>query len=128
MEISIQPRGGACEYRAIFTGLYMFLNNEFLTVVSFSSPHGLLAVGKVDQLHPDLAIDPLGILRPPSKLNHQLPLVQLICHGSVIFLKIHCDSVLMLSIFCRGHALTKVSCLFLGQCIFFFCKNGRCWL
>jgi len=40
-----------------------------------SSPHGLLAVGKVDQLHPDLAIDPLGILRPPSKLNHQLPLV-----------------------------------------------------
>nr|ACL53360.1 unknown [Zea mays] len=40
-----------------------------------SSPHALLAMGKVDQHHPDLAIDPLGILRPPSKLNHQLPLV-----------------------------------------------------
>uniref|UniRef100_A0A452Y8Z4 poly(A)-specific ribonuclease n=1 Tax=Aegilops tauschii subsp. strangulata TaxID=200361 RepID=A0A452Y8Z4_AEGTS len=40
-----------------------------------STPHGLLAIGKVDQLHPDLAIDPLGILRPVSKLTHQLPLV-----------------------------------------------------
>jgi CCR4-NOT transcription complex subunit 6 len=34
-------------------------------------------MGKVDQLHPDLAVDPLGILRPPSKLTHQLPLVKL---------------------------------------------------
>ncbi|KAL5219189.1 hypothetical protein ABZP36_019873 [Zizania latifolia] len=40
-----------------------------------SIPHGLLAMGKVDLLHPDLAIDPLGILRPVSKLTHQLPLV-----------------------------------------------------
>uniref|UniRef100_A0A6V7QUE9 poly(A)-specific ribonuclease n=1 Tax=Ananas comosus var. bracteatus TaxID=296719 RepID=A0A6V7QUE9_ANACO len=40
-----------------------------------SAPHSLLAMGKVDQLHPDLAIDPLGILRPASKLTHQLPLV-----------------------------------------------------
>lgn len=40
-----------------------------------SAPHALLAMGKVDQLHPDLAIDPLGILRPTAKLTHQLPLV-----------------------------------------------------
>ncbi|KAJ9695599.1 hypothetical protein PVL29_010871 [Vitis rotundifolia] len=40
-----------------------------------SAPHALLAMGKVDPMHPDLAIDPLGILRPASKLTHQLPLV-----------------------------------------------------
>ncbi|PIN07168.1 Glucose-repressible alcohol dehydrogenase transcriptional effector CCR4 [Handroanthus impetiginosus] len=40
-----------------------------------SAPHALLAMGKVDPLHPDLAVDPLGILRPPAKLTHQLPLV-----------------------------------------------------
>ncbi|KAL5976719.1 Carbon catabolite repressor protein 4 1 [Asimina triloba] len=40
-----------------------------------SAPHALLAMGKVDQLHPDLAVDPLGILRPANKLTHQLPLV-----------------------------------------------------
>ncbi|KAK6126834.1 hypothetical protein DH2020_039427 [Rehmannia glutinosa] len=39
-----------------------------------SAPHALLAMGKVDPLHPDLAIDPLGILRPTAKLTHQLPL------------------------------------------------------
>ncbi|KAG8371831.1 hypothetical protein BUALT_Bualt12G0004000 [Buddleja alternifolia] len=40
-----------------------------------SAPHALLAIGKVDPLHPDLAVDPLGILRPAGKLTHQLPLV-----------------------------------------------------
>ncbi|KAK4432186.1 Carbon catabolite repressor protein 41 [Sesamum alatum] len=40
-----------------------------------SAPHTLLAMGKVDPLHPDLAIDPLGILRPAGKLTHKLPLV-----------------------------------------------------
>ncbi|KAL6555472.1 Carbon catabolite repressor protein 4 1 [Orobanche gracilis] len=40
-----------------------------------SAPHTLLALGKVDPLHPDLAVDPLGILRPTTKLTHQLPLV-----------------------------------------------------
>ncbi|KAJ8754561.1 hypothetical protein K2173_005722 [Erythroxylum novogranatense] len=40
-----------------------------------SAPHALLAMGKVDPLHPDLLIDPLGILRPHRKLTHQLPLV-----------------------------------------------------
>jgi hypothetical protein len=40
-----------------------------------SAPHSLLATGRVDAAHPDLATDPLGILRPPSKLCHSLPLV-----------------------------------------------------
>jgi len=40
-----------------------------------SAPHSLLAMGKVDPMHPDLVVDPLGILRPLSKLAHQLPLV-----------------------------------------------------
>lgn len=40
-----------------------------------SAPHALLAMGKVDPLHPELAVDPLNILRPHSKLIHQLPLV-----------------------------------------------------
>lgn len=40
-----------------------------------SAPHALLALGKVDPMHPDLAVDPLGILHPPTKLVHQLPLV-----------------------------------------------------
>lgn len=40
-----------------------------------SAPHALLAEGKVDPMHLDLVVDPLNILRPPSKLAHQLPLV-----------------------------------------------------
>ncbi|XP_024974206.1 carbon catabolite repressor protein 4 homolog 1-like isoform X2 [Cynara cardunculus var. scolymus] len=40
-----------------------------------SAPHALLAIGKVDPMHPDLAVDPLGILRPATKLTHSLPLV-----------------------------------------------------
>lgn len=40
-----------------------------------SAPHALLAMGKVDPMHPDLTVDPLGILRPHTKLVHQLPLV-----------------------------------------------------
>ncbi|XP_020423737.1 LOW QUALITY PROTEIN: carbon catabolite repressor protein 4 homolog 1 [Prunus persica] len=40
-----------------------------------SAPHTLLAMGKVDPSHPDLQVDPLNILRPLSKLIHQLPLV-----------------------------------------------------
>ncbi|GAB4843747.1 Carbon catabolite repressor protein 4 1 [Ancistrocladus abbreviatus] len=40
-----------------------------------SAPHSLLAMGKVDPMHPDLSVDPLGILRPHTKLSHQLPLV-----------------------------------------------------
>ncbi|CAK9199439.1 unnamed protein product [Sphagnum troendelagicum] len=42
--------------------------------VPMSAPHSLLATGRVDAAHPDLATDPLGILRPPSKLCHSLPL------------------------------------------------------
>ncbi|XP_062002800.1 carbon catabolite repressor protein 4 homolog 1 [Rosa rugosa] len=40
-----------------------------------SAPHTLLAMGKVDPSHIDLQVDPLNILRPLSKLIHQLPLV-----------------------------------------------------
>ncbi|KAL8162284.1 hypothetical protein V2J09_013773 [Rumex salicifolius] len=40
-----------------------------------SASHTLLALGKVESLHHDLTVDPLGILRPHSKLSHQLPLV-----------------------------------------------------
>lgn len=50
------------------------INLEFLLNI-FSAPHTLLAMGKVDPLHPDLMVDPLGILRPYTKLTHQLPLV-----------------------------------------------------
>ncbi|XP_039130714.1 carbon catabolite repressor protein 4 homolog 1-like [Dioscorea cayenensis subsp. rotundata] len=40
-----------------------------------SAPHTLLSIGKVDPAHPDLAIDPYGILRPNNKLSHNLVLV-----------------------------------------------------
>ncbi|RAL48702.1 hypothetical protein DM860_001022 [Cuscuta australis] len=40
-----------------------------------SATHSLLAAGKVDPMHPDLQVDPLGILRPVTKLAHHLPLV-----------------------------------------------------
>ncbi|MFS8001278.1 putative poly(A)-specific ribonuclease [Helianthus anomalus] len=39
-----------------------------------SAPHTLLTIGKVDPLYPDLVVDPLGILRPTTKLTHTLPL------------------------------------------------------
>lgn len=59
---------------AVSADIPMLVCGDFNTVPG-SAPHALLAMGKVDQLHPDLVIDPLGILRPASKLNHQLPLV-----------------------------------------------------
>ncbi|KAK2990683.1 hypothetical protein RJ640_029358 [Escallonia rubra] len=40
-----------------------------------SAPHALLAMGKVDPMSSELAVDPLGILRPATKLTHALPLV-----------------------------------------------------
>ncbi|KAK1368675.1 hypothetical protein POM88_034767 [Heracleum sosnowskyi] len=40
-----------------------------------SAPHALQALGKVDHMHPELAVDPLGIMCPANKLLHQLPLV-----------------------------------------------------
>uniref|UniRef100_A0A251USE4 Uncharacterized protein n=1 Tax=Helianthus annuus TaxID=4232 RepID=A0A251USE4_HELAN len=42
--------------------------------VNLIAPHVLLTIGKVDPLHPDLVVDPLGILRPTTKLTHTLPL------------------------------------------------------
>lgn len=59
---------------AVSADIPMLVCGDFNSVPG-SAPHALLAMGKVDQLHPDLAVDPLGILRPASKLNHQLPLV-----------------------------------------------------
>ncbi|KAF8085221.1 hypothetical protein N665_0676s0033 [Sinapis alba] len=52
----------------------MLVCGDFNTVPA-SPPHSLLALGKVDPMHPDLMVDPLGILRPHTKLTHQLPLV-----------------------------------------------------
>ncbi|KAJ0255510.1 Carbon catabolite repressor protein 4 2 [Hirschfeldia incana] len=52
----------------------MLVCGDFNTLPG-SAPHTLLVLGKVDQAHPDLMVDPLGILHPPTKLTHQLPLV-----------------------------------------------------
>ncbi|CAN8279928.1 unnamed protein product [Cochlearia groenlandica] len=52
----------------------MLVCGDFNTLPG-SAPHSLLVMGKVDPLHPDLLVDPLGILRPQTKLTHQLPLV-----------------------------------------------------
>ncbi|KAF7104319.1 hypothetical protein CFC21_105222, partial [Triticum aestivum] len=35
------------------------------------TPHGLHMVSKIDQVHPDRAIDPLGIICSVSKLTYQ---------------------------------------------------------
>jgi len=62
----------------LLQGSLIIVNNLFLKVIFLfccSAPHALLAMGKVDPSHPDLAVDPLNILRPHSKLVHQLPLV-----------------------------------------------------
>ena len=39
-----------------------------------AAAHSLLVRGAVSPANPELANDPLGILRPASKLQHQLPL------------------------------------------------------
>ncbi|KAL0714869.1 hypothetical protein Bca4012_021848 [Brassica carinata] len=52
----------------------MLVCGDFNTLPG-SAPHSLLVYGKVDPQHPDLMVDPLGILRPQTKLTHQLPLV-----------------------------------------------------
>lgn len=59
---------------AVSADIPMLVCGDFNSVPG-SAPHTLLAMGKVDQMHPDLAVDPLNILRPATKLNHQLPLV-----------------------------------------------------
>ncbi|KAJ7570133.1 hypothetical protein O6H91_01G107700 [Diphasiastrum complanatum] len=52
----------------------MLVAGDFNSVPG-SAPHNLIATGRVDPAHPDLAADVLGILRPASKLCHQLRLV-----------------------------------------------------
>ncbi|EYU20684.1 hypothetical protein ABFS83_11G002500 [Erythranthe nasuta] len=59
---------------AVSADIPMLVCGDFNSVPG-SAPHALLAMGKVDQHHPDLSMDPLGILLPSSKLTHQLPLV-----------------------------------------------------
>ncbi|XP_010554898.1 PREDICTED: carbon catabolite repressor protein 4 homolog 2-like [Tarenaya hassleriana] len=51
----------------------MIVCGDFNTLPG-SAPHSLLAMGKIDPLHQDLMVDPLGILCH-TKLTHQLPLV-----------------------------------------------------
>ncbi|CAD5179806.1 unnamed protein product, partial [Musa acuminata subsp. malaccensis] len=59
---------------AVSADIPMLVCGDFDSVPG-SAPHALLANGKVDPLHPDLAVDPVGILRPTNKITHQLPLV-----------------------------------------------------
>ncbi|XP_058073818.1 carbon catabolite repressor protein 4 homolog 1-like isoform X2 [Magnolia sinica] len=59
---------------AISADIPMLVCGDFNSVPG-SAPHALLAMGKVDSLHPDLEVDPLRILHPANKLTHQLPLV-----------------------------------------------------
>lgn len=51
----------------------MLVAGDFNTVPA-SAAHSLLVKGAVSPANPELASDPLGILRPSSKLQHQLPL------------------------------------------------------
>ncbi|KAF8396022.1 hypothetical protein HHK36_017634 [Tetracentron sinense] len=71
-QVSTLVRG--LEKIAVSADIPMLVCGDFNSVPA-SAPHALLAIGKVDQMHPDLAIDPLGIVHPPSKLNHKLALV-----------------------------------------------------
>eukprot|EP00271_Cylindrocystis_brebissonii_P008680 TRINITY_DN23154_c0_g1_i1.p1 TRINITY_DN23154_c0_g1~~TRINITY_DN23154_c0_g1_i1.p1 ORF type:complete len:646 (+),score=123.99 TRINITY_DN23154_c0_g1_i1:785-2722(+) len=52
----------------------MLVAGDFNSVPG-SAPHSLLTTGRVEPMHPELATDPLGILRPSTKLCHTLPLV-----------------------------------------------------
>ncbi|GAA0159256.1 mRNA polyadenylation factor [Lithospermum erythrorhizon] len=47
---------------------------ENIANIPIAAPHALLAMGRVDPTHPDVAVDPLGILQPLSNITHQLPL------------------------------------------------------
>ncbi|XP_042448754.1 carbon catabolite repressor protein 4 homolog 1-like isoform X1 [Zingiber officinale] len=59
---------------AVSADIPMLVCGDFNSVPG-SAPHALLANGKLEHLHPDLAVDPLGILHPTHKITHQLPLV-----------------------------------------------------
>ena len=48
-----------------------------------SAAHFLLTSGRVDPSHPELSTDPLGILRPASKLCHALPLTSVYAAAAV---------------------------------------------
>ncbi|CAK9319491.1 unnamed protein product [Citrullus colocynthis] len=59
---------------AVSADIPMLVCGDFNSVPG-SAPHSLLAMGKVEPSHPDLAVDPLNLFRPPSKLIHKLQLV-----------------------------------------------------
>ncbi|KAG6603172.1 Carbon catabolite repressor protein 4-like 1, partial [Cucurbita argyrosperma subsp. sororia] len=59
---------------AVSADIPMLVCGDFNSVPG-SAPHSLLALGKVEPSHPDLAVDPLNLFRPPSKLIHKLQLV-----------------------------------------------------
>ena len=52
----------------------MLVTGDFNSVPG-SAAHHLLVQGRIPPSHPELATDPIGILRPASKLCHHLPLV-----------------------------------------------------
>eukprot|EP00899_Mesostigma_viride_P011811 jgi/Mesvir1/20630/Mv14856-RA.1 len=52
----------------------MIVAGDFNSVPG-SAPHSLLSMGRVDPGHPDLQVDPLGILPPSAKICHSLPLI-----------------------------------------------------
>ncbi|XP_031740193.1 carbon catabolite repressor protein 4 homolog 1 isoform X2 [Cucumis sativus] len=58
---------------AVSADIPMLVCGDFNSVPG-SAPHSLLAMGKVEPSHPDLAVDPLNLFRPPSKLIHKLQL------------------------------------------------------
>lgn len=65
---------------ALFANFFSSANIPMLVSGDFNSipgsaAHCLLVQGRVPHDHPELSVDPLGILRPPSKLCHELPLV-----------------------------------------------------
>ncbi|KAF6145584.1 hypothetical protein GIB67_037617 [Kingdonia uniflora] len=72
-----------------------------------SAPRTLLATGKVDQMHPDLVIDPLGILHPTNNLRHQLPLPLVSAYSSFAIPTADPDSLMVESLL----ELVDVGCL-----------------
>ena len=52
----------------------MLVTGDFNSVPG-SAAHHLLVQGRIPPSHPELATDPIGILRPANKLCHHLPLV-----------------------------------------------------
>ena len=94
-----------------------------------SSSHTLLATGRIDPLHPDLAFDPVGILRPATKFFHRLPLVDTTVspHSAPTLPFYHCC---VLSLFLSlalslSLPLRRLDWFFAGQCLLGIGAEGR---